>query len=72
MGCPYTLTSVKHMRSTIIKNMTIYTPFEMLDTFFEVLIEFQGRRNMYSEVHNRRADQNKRAKKFHPACFFTK
>jgi hypothetical protein len=46
MGCPYTLTSVKHVRSTIIKNMTINTPFEILDTSFEVLIEVQGRRTM--------------------------
>ena len=42
MGCPYTLTSFKHMRSTIIKNMTIDTPFEILEASFEVYTEGQG------------------------------
>ena len=35
MEFPYTLTSVKHMRNTIIKNMTITTLFEILDVSFE-------------------------------------
>ena len=42
MGFPYTLTSVKHKRSTIIKNMRISTPLEILEASFEVHTEGQG------------------------------
>ena len=42
MGFPYTLTSVKHMRSKIIKHMRISTPFEILEASFEVQTEGQG------------------------------
>ena len=34
------------MRSTIIKNMTIDTPFEILEASFEVYTEGQGHRNI--------------------------